>query len=94
MLPPLPLHLCLLSPPWVYWDPGLPWKTHTMVPFNFLKLFPHLVCQAPWCKAALYQLLVTGGDKGDFRKTAAMPYTYPNSTPTRGGGKASKQTHA
>jgi hypothetical protein len=47
LIPRLVLHLCLPSPPWAYWDRGLTWKTHTMVPCDFLKLFPSLVCQAP-----------------------------------------------
>jgi hypothetical protein len=47
MLPPqsrcLVLHLCLSSPPCAYWDPGLTGKTHTIVPYDFLELLPHLV---------------------------------------------------
>jgi hypothetical protein len=53
--------LCLL-------DPGLPWKTCTMVAHDFLKLLPHLVCHAPWSTPTLNQLLGAGRDKGAHRK--------------------------
>jgi hypothetical protein len=47
MLPPsshhLVLHFCLPSPLCDYWEPGVQWKTHTMVPYDFLKLLPHLL---------------------------------------------------
>jgi hypothetical protein len=87
----LVLHLCLSSPLWAYWDPSLPWKTHTMVPFHFLKLFPHLVCQASQSKAALYQLLGTSGGKG-LQKTAAAPHVpYPSH---HKGRRENKQVHS
>jgi hypothetical protein len=41
LVPPHFLHLCLPSPPWAFWDSGLPWKTCIMVPYDFLKLIPH-----------------------------------------------------
>jgi hypothetical protein len=50
--------------------PGLPWETHTMVPYGFLQLLPHLVCHAPWSTPALNQLLGTGGGE-DTYETAA-----------------------
>jgi hypothetical protein len=70
---PLVLHLCLPSPPWDYWDPSLPWKTHTMVPNDFLKLFPHLVCQTPRSKGAVSQLLGAGEGKNTCRKLRLHP---------------------
>jgi hypothetical protein len=79
LVPCLVLYFCLPSPSWAYWDPGLPLKkkkkNHTMVPCDFLKLIPHLVCQGPLLKTALNQLL------------APVKASCPNSTPTRGGGK-------
>jgi hypothetical protein len=94
-VPCLVLHLCLPShpPPWAYWDPGLPWKTHTMVPYNFLKLFPHIICQTSQSKAALNQLLGTRRGKSVYRKLQQC-HTGPNSALTRGGGKINRHTLA
>jgi hypothetical protein len=58
-----------------------------MVPYNFPKLFPHLVCQPLWFKAALNQLL------GTYRKLQQC-HTCPNSAPTRGGGNTNRHTPA
>jgi hypothetical protein len=65
--------LCLLGP----WPT---WKTHTMEPYDFLKLLPHLVCHAPWSAPTLSQLLGTSGGKGTQRKPQPC-HTYALTPP-------------
>jgi hypothetical protein len=60
LLPPFPLSLP--SPPWAYWDPGLPREKLT-TRYLILKLYPQLVCQDSQSKPALNQLLGTGQAK-------------------------------
>jgi hypothetical protein len=61
MLPPwshrLVLCLCPLSPPCVYWYPGLPWETCAIGSYDFLELLLHLVYHVPWSTPVLSQLL-------------------------------------
>jgi hypothetical protein len=94
-LPPwshcLVLHLCLPSPPCAYWDPGLLWKTCTMVPYDFLKLLLHLVCHAPWSTPTLNHLQGSGGGKGTHRKL--WPHHTHALTPPQ-QGEEGKQTGA
>jgi hypothetical protein len=80
------------------WDSGLPWKTHTMVRYDFLELLPHLVCHIHWSTPALNWLLGTSQNCGpgsrlgrgeDWHGPPTMPCTCPNSTPT---GEEGKQT--
>jgi hypothetical protein len=78
----LALYLCLPSPPWAYWDPGLPWKAYSMVPYDFLKLFPQLVCQAPLSKASLNQPLGTGRGRGTNKNCSC--HTHALTLPPQG----------
>jgi hypothetical protein len=86
-LPPrshcLVLHFCLPSPLCAYWDPGLLWRTCTMVPYDFLKLLPHLLCHAPWSTATLNRLLGTSRGKGTCRKLLPC-HTHTVTSPHKG----------
>jgi hypothetical protein len=81
-------HLYLPSPPCAYRDPGLPRKTHAMVPYDFLKLLPHLMCHAPPSTATLNQLLGTSTGKGTTENCGHTTHTL---TPLP-QGKEGKQT--
>jgi hypothetical protein len=72
---------------------SLPWSAYSMVPYDFLMLFPQLVCQAPRSKATLTQLLGTSGGRGSCKKLQP-PQSHPNSVPTKGGGKTNRCDHA
>jgi hypothetical protein len=51
-----------------------------MVPYDFLKLFPQLVCQASQSKATLNQLLGTCEAKALTKKKILwLPHSHPNS---------------
>jgi hypothetical protein len=43
-------------------------KLPTMLPYDFLKLHPYLVCHVSWSTATLNQLLGTCGGKGAYKK--------------------------
>jgi hypothetical protein len=62
-----------------------------MVFYDFLKLFPHLVCQSPRSKAALNQMLSAGGGKGAYRKLQPC-HTHALILPLQ--GEEGKQTGA
>jgi hypothetical protein len=89
--PCLVLYLCLPSSPWAYWDLGFPWKTCSTLPYNFLKLLPQLVCQAPQSKETLNQLLGTSRGRGSCKNKLQLQYSFPNSAPQ---GEEGKQTGA
>jgi deoxyxylulose-5-phosphate synthase len=57
-----------------------------MVHYDFLKLYPQLVCQALQSKATLNQLLDTSRSR-DACKKLRLPHSRPNSTPTGEEGK-------
>jgi hypothetical protein len=90
LVPRLVLYLYLPSPPWAYWDPGLAWKTHAMVPYDFLKLFPYLVFQAPSVQITFKSAARRQWRQRHLQETAALPHTNSNPAPTRGGGKSNR----
>jgi hypothetical protein len=65
-----------------------------MVPYDFLRLLPHLVLSGPSVQSSFKSAARHQRRQKCLQKTVATPHTCPNPASTRRGGKTNRHKHA